>query len=65
MGTQGGSEAAAAESFYPSDEDREKWMANAFDMVGEHKHGERHISQMIVWSLERFCHVITRGKTCV
>lgn len=34
MGTEEESRAASAETFHPSDEDIEKWMASAFDMVG-------------------------------
>lgn len=35
MATEKCSEAASAESFCPSEEDIEKWMNSAFDMVGD------------------------------
>lgn len=35
MGTEEGSKADSAESFCPTDEEIEKWMDRAFDVVGE------------------------------
>uniref|UniRef100_A0A4W6F9U3 CMP/dCMP-type deaminase domain-containing protein n=1 Tax=Lates calcarifer TaxID=8187 RepID=A0A4W6F9U3_LATCA len=59
MGTQGGSEAAAAESFYPSDEDREKWMANAFDMARDAlENGEVPVGCLMVYNDE----VVGKGR---
>ncbi|XP_039981309.1 tRNA-specific adenosine deaminase 2 [Xiphias gladius] len=59
MGTQGESGAASAESFYPSDEDTETWMANAFDMArGALENGEVPVGCLMVHNNQ----VVGRGR---
>ncbi|XP_022614686.1 tRNA-specific adenosine deaminase 2 isoform X2 [Seriola dumerili] len=59
METQGEIKATSAESFYPRDEDIEKWMANAFDMAKDAlENGEVPVGCLMVYNDE----VVGRGR---
>ncbi|XP_058469817.1 tRNA-specific adenosine deaminase 2 [Solea solea] len=59
MGTQTGSDAASADTFYPSDEEIEKWMSNAFDTAKDAlENGEVPVGCLMVYD----DHVIARGR---
>ncbi|XP_044025131.1 tRNA-specific adenosine deaminase 2 isoform X1 [Siniperca chuatsi] len=59
MGTEEGSKADSAESFYPSDEEIEKWMASAFDMAKDAlESGEVPVGCLMVYNDE----VVGKGR---
>ncbi|XP_070782310.1 tRNA-specific adenosine deaminase 2 [Enoplosus armatus] len=59
MGTEEGSKADSAESFYPSDEVIEKWMASAFDMAKDAlENGEVPVGCLMVYNDE----VVGKGR---
>ncbi|XP_026196626.1 tRNA-specific adenosine deaminase 2 [Anabas testudineus] len=59
MGTEEESRAASAESFHPSNEDIEKWMASAFDMAKDAlENGEVPVGCLMVYNSE----IVGKGR---